>query len=122
MGRRCGRHFISVYVDPGGKSVILQIDRQRFPLDEQTTVRHTSQFGGLLSELTVQRPGMAPVRVRRRNVAGALLQRVDPAYDDLDASTDDFLADVADIAASPRRLDWLREVKSPEAGPWEAGP
>lgn len=122
MGRRCGGHFIAVYVDVDGEEVVLQVDRHRFPLDGQTTVQHQSRLRGLLAELTIQRPGVASVRLRRRNLASALLKRVDPAYDELDASTDDFLADVADIAASRRRLDWIREVKKPEAGPWEAVP
>lgn len=122
MGRRCGRHFIAVYVDLDGESVVLQVDQHRFPLDGETTVRHRSALRGLLSELTILRPGMPPVRLRKRGLASAVLRRVDPAYDELDASADDFLADVADVAASQRRLDWIREVKNPLAGPWEALP
>ena len=60
--------------------------------------------------------------VLQRNIAGALLRKVDPAYDDLDASLDDFLADIADIAGSERRLAWIREIKDAAAGPWEYVP
>lgn len=120
VGRRCGRHFISVYVDLDGGSVVLQVDEHDFPLDGETTVRHSLAVGGLLSELSILRPGMPSIRLRRLNVASVILRWVDPAYDELDASTDDFLADVADIAASQRRQDWIREVKNPLAGPWEA--
>lgn len=120
MGRRCGQHFLAVYVDVDGRSVVLQVNEQRFPLDGLTVVRHRSALRGLMSELTVSRAGMPPVRLRKQTLSSAILRRTDPAYDDLDASADDFLADVADVAASQRRLDWLRQVKDPVAGPWEA--
>lgn len=122
MGRRCGSHFISVYVAPDGETVVLQVDRQSFPLDGQTIASHKTRFHGLTSALTIQRPGVEPLSLQRRNVASALLKRVDPGYDDLDGSSDDFLADVADIAASERRLAWIREVKDPQAGPWGEAP
>jgi hypothetical protein len=122
MGRRCGDRFVAVYVAPDGEAVVLQVERQRFPLDGQTIVTHQTQFCGLMSAIAIKRPGMDPLSLRRRNIASALLRRVDPSYDDLDASSDDFLADIADIAASERRIAWIKEVKDPEAGPWEAAP
>ncbi len=99
--------------------MVLQVDRQRFTLDGETIVTHRPRFGGLMSVLTIQRPEMDPVTLKRLNIASELLKRVDPAYDELDAVSDDFLADVADIAASESRLSWALEVKDPEAGPWE---
>ncbi|SRR5258706_12971725 len=121
IGRRCGAHFASVYVNKDN-GIVLQVDRDRFPLDGQTTVSYESRFGGLMSILRILRPGMKSRHLHRMNIASALLKRVDPGYDDLDASVDDFLADLADIAASDRRRTWMREVKDPTAGPWEMAP
>lgn len=118
VGRRCGGQFASVYVNQDS-GIVLQVDRDKFPLDGQTILSHESRFGGLMSILRIRRPGMKPRKLYRMNIAGALLKRVDPGYDELDESVDDFLADLADIAASDHRRAWLREVKDPLAGPWE---
>lgn len=119
MGRSCGRRFVSVYVAPDRETVVLQVDHLRYPLDGRTLLTHQSRRGGLVSRLTIERAGATPQVLQRRNIAGMLLRKVDPAYDDLDASVDDFLADIADIASSERRLAWIREIKDPTAGPWE---
>ncbi len=74
----------------------------------------------MLSLLSVSRPGEPKLVVAQRTVTRALLRRVDPAYDELDESMDDFLADVADIVSSEARRDWILEIKDPDAGPWEA--
>lgn len=119
MGRSCGRRFASVYLAPDRETVVLQLDDVRYPLDGRTLVTHESRRGGLVSRLTIKRAGTTPQVLQRRNIAGMLLRKVDPAYDELDASLDDFLADIADIAGSERRLAWIREIKDPTAGPWE---
>ena len=119
MGRSCGRRFDSVYLAPDRETVMLQVDQQRYPLDGQTILTHQSRRGGLVSRLTIERAGVEPQVLQRRNLAGMLLRKVDPAYDELDASLDDFLADIADIGSSERRLAWIREIKDPTAGPWE---
>jgi hypothetical protein len=121
-GRRCGRHFVAVYVAPDRTTVMLQVDRKRFPLDGQTVVVHSSRLGGLVSRLSIDRPGSGHHVVRQHTVASAFFKRVDPGYDDLDASLDDYLADIADIANSERRLASIRELKDPAAGPWDTKP
>lgn len=118
VGRACGRRFVSVYLAPDKETVVLQVDQHRFPLDGLTFVRHRSRLGGLLSQLTVERVGATPEVVRRGNLASTLLRKIDPAYDEIDGSLDDFLSDIPDIVNSERRREWIREIKDPIAGPW----
>lgn len=119
MGRPCGRQFVAVYVghDPG--SIFLQIDAQRFPLDGLTEAKHRGRLHGFRSELVVVRPDMEPVRVRQWTPTRPISRVIDPAYDGLDESVDDFLSDVVDVVESERRREWLSEVKDRTAGPWE---
>lgn len=119
MGQSCGRRFVSVYVAPDRETVVLQVDRRRYPLDGRTFLSHRSRLGGMVSQLTIQRAGAGTQVLRRSNIAGTVLRKIDPGYDELDASLDDYLADIADIAWSERRLAWIREIKDPTAGPWE---
>lgn len=119
MGRSCGRRFVSVYTPADTDTVVLQVDHRRYPLDGQTLLTHQSRLGGLVSQLTIERAGTSTQVLRRLNIAGTVLRKVDPAYDELDASLDDYLADIADIAGSERRLAWILEIKDPTAGPWE---
>ena len=117
MGRRCGLRFVAVYVDPSTGVPTLQVGSVRYPLDGGTAVQHEQRLRGLASRLIVTRAGSAHTVVQQLVIAGALLRRVDPAYDDLDAASDDFLADVADLAASDHRQAWFLEVKDANAGP-----
>lgn len=78
-------------------------------LDLVVSSRGSRSSGRALPTQVLQRP----------NLAGTLLRKVDPGYDELDASLDDYLADIADIAGSERRLAWILEIKDPAAGPWE---
>ena len=119
VGRRCGRRFVAVYVAPDRDVLVLQVDARRFELDGETRVTHRRRFGGLLSELKISRPSAPDLLVRQATLAPAILRRTDPAYDDLDESLDDFLADVADIVDSEERRDWILKIKDPTAGPWE---
>lgn len=119
MGQRIGRHFVAVYVDPNSAELVLQIGHLRFPLDGSVLIGHVIRNAGLTSRLIVGREGQSPLIVRQTTVARAILRRIDPTYDDLDESCDDFLADVADIAHSPERRRWILETKNPTAGPWE---
>jgi hypothetical protein len=119
MGQWVGRRFVAVYVEGDRETVTLQVGERRFPFDGDTVLRHDRKIGGLASRLTIERPGAPPLILRQTNLVGSVLRKVDPAYDDLDASLDDFLGDIADIAGSESRLAWLREIKDPESGPWE---
>lgn len=122
VGRRCGRRFVAVYVAPDQSGLVLQVDGTTFPLDGATYVKHDVLCGGLMTRLRIDRDGLRSETVRQSNIAGALLRRVDPAHDGLDASLDDFLADVADIANSGTRRAWMMQVKDPDAGPWSQCP
>ena len=119
MGRFCARRFVSVYVGFNREAVLLQVDQSLYPLDGLTSLSHRTLLGGLQSRLVISRTGSVSQVLQASNLAGAVLRRFDPGYDALDASLDDFLADLHDIASSPRRLDWIREIKDPMAGPWE---
>lgn len=120
MGRQCGREFVAVYVAPDGEGVVLQVGERRIDLDDGSRAIHTRRLGGAISQLTVTRPGEPDLSVRQWNGGGAFLRRVDPAYDDLDDLSDDFLRDVANIVNSPERRTWLLEIKDPAEGPWDA--
>lgn len=118
VGRRCVSGFLAVYVDPESRDLVLQFRGKRFTLDGLTQATHATHCLGLLSLLVVERVGRSPLVVKQMTPARAVLRRVDPAYDSLDESHDDFLSDVADIANSPERQRWILEVTDPEAGPW----
>jgi hypothetical protein len=118
MGQRCMGRFVAVHVTPEAAGLWLHIGRHRFPLDGATVASHTSQLGGTVSRLSVRRRGDRAITVRQLTLAKAVLSRFDPAYDDLDASMDDFLADIADIVASEERQSRFLEVSDPRAGPW----
>lgn len=120
LGQRCARDFVAVYLDPHEDEILLQVRAWRCPLDGSTKAVHKTHMGGLLSTLRVERPGIDRLRLRQWIVGGTLQGIVDPAYDDLDRSLDDFLQEIADIAASEERRIAFREVKDPKAGPWEA--
>lgn len=118
MGRRVRGCFVAVYLDPQGAGPILQVGRDRFPLDGSILMTSEVRHGGLSSRLFIVREGRSPLIVNQWTVARALLRRFDPGYDDLDESCDDFLSDVADIASSPERRRWLHEVWDLMAEPW----
>jgi hypothetical protein len=120
MGRTMGGRFVAVYVAPNCAGLVVQVDARRFALDGLTRASHSRRWRGLVSELLLQREGEPDLTVSQWTVAAALLRRADPAYDALDESMDDFLADVADIANSEYRQSWILKVKDPSAGPWEA--
>jgi hypothetical protein len=120
IGRYCGRVFVAVYVAPGGDELVLQVGGCRFPLDGLTKATHSRRWRGAFSELLITRPGEADLLVHQRTLARALLWRVDPAYDDLDESMDDFLMNIADIVNSESRQRWFLEISDPDAGPCEA--
>jgi hypothetical protein len=51
-------------------------------------------------------------------LGSVISQLIDPADDELDASLDDFLSDVANIVHSDERQDSILANKKPYAGPW----
>jgi len=118
MGRRIGRVFVAVYVSPDDGALYLQVADEKYPLDGSRLIGHEKRLGGLLSELMIARDGRPPRRVKQWTVARAILQSVDPAYDPLDEDMDDFLAEVADIATSPQRREWILSTADPFGRPW----
>jgi hypothetical protein len=118
-GRYCCRRFVAVYVAPDHSGVVLQVDGARFPLDGRTKVEHRRRFGGTLSSLSVSRPGQEDVSVNQLTVGILISRLIDPAYDELDESLDDYLADIADIIRSDERQQSILAHKEPDAGPWE---
>jgi hypothetical protein len=121
VGRRCGTSFVAVYVAPDRRSLFVQVGGDWLPLDGATVAVHERRLGGTVSRLSITRPGGRPLGARLLIPASALLWRLDPGYDELDRSMDDFLADVADLVNSEARRDWFVTVKDPDAGPWEVG-
>lgn len=118
IGRPCSGLFVAVYVAPERDHVVLQVGTDRMPLDGTVRAAHKCRFGGALSILEVSAPGYPDLTARQWNGPGAFFRRVDPAYDDLDHLSDDFLADVANIVSSRERQEWLMTIKDPAAGPW----
>lgn len=116
IGRQCRRHFAAVYVRPDRGGLTLQVGASEVDLDERTSAVHGRRVAGALSTLTVSRPGSPDVTISQWNVGGSLQRIIDPAYDDLDRSMDDFLEDVAQIVESKARRDTILETKDPEAG------
>lgn len=119
IGRPCLRTFVTVYVLPDADVPYLQIGASQWPLDAQTEVVHQRRVGGLLSVLRVRRGQGPEVTARQPTMVGALFERYDPAHDRLDQLDHDFLADVAHIAGSPERKEFIMATKDPMAGPWE---
>jgi hypothetical protein len=117
----CGRvsgGFVAAYVTPTDGTLVLQIDNVAYPLDGSVRAVHQNGWGGLSSRLVIEPPDGPAVRVEQRTPARAILRKVDPGYDSLDESMDDFLADIADLASSPERRAWIVRTKNPQAGPW----
>lgn len=119
LGRSCGGAFVAVYVARGRDQLVLQIGGERVPLDVTVRATHRLKLGGALSRITVSRASGPDLSARQWIVPGAVLRRVDPGYDDLDALGHDFLADVTSIVNSQERQEWILRVKDPEAGPWD---
>lgn len=119
LGQRCGRDFVGVFVEAKRSGLILQVGREQYPLDGNTLTVSRVQLAGLQSMLTITRKGRESRIVKQRTLARGILSRIDPGYDALDESFDDFLADISDIATSSSRRQRLLEVKDPLAGPWD---
>lgn len=122
LGRSIKKHFVAVYVRDEMETVFLQVDAVKYPLDGWTWTSYQRRLGGARSELTVGRASCPTSHLRQWHPSAALLRRIDPAYDGLDASIDDFLADLHDIVSSERRVHWIQSIKSSTAGPWEEAP
>jgi len=74
---------------------------------------------GAVSRLAVSRPGQPDLAIRQLTPGIPIFRLVDPAYDELDETFDDFLGDVADIVNSADRQESILKYKDPDAGPWE---
>lgn len=117
IGRPCREHFAAVYVRPERDGLVFQVGTSKVDLDDTTTAVHRRRLAGALSTLTVSRPGEPGVSVSQWNIGGTLQRMIDPAYDALDRSLDDFLEDVADIAESSQRREAILRTKDPDASP-----
>lgn len=115
---RLGVSHISWFVSPDNGHLMLRAGASLVPLDGTVPMMHTVGCGGIVSSLVIGVEGGSPFRISKLTPARAILRRFDPAYDELDESTDDFLADIADIASSAERREWILKTKDPTAGPW----
>ncbi|MFL6106852.1 MAG: hypothetical protein ACJ72L_07795 [Marmoricola sp.] len=96
--RRLSGKDVATYVDEKGQTVWLQIDRERYPLDERTQVQEGKRFGGLVSTATITSVGLPAVRLTqlspRRQVHA-----------------------IAHLIDSPQARETFRAVKDPAGGP-----
>jgi hypothetical protein len=111
VGRSCGGRFVAVYIDPETDELTLQVAKERVVLGDDVSATYRKRLAGLGSELTVRSGSAIVVSVRAFTPARFALRRVDPAYDELDESNDDFLMDVADIVNSQARQDAFRSAR-----------
>ena len=118
VARRISSEYICVYVSPSSGGVFLGVRGRSYLLDGSLVARYARCWGGVASVLYLTPPGEQTFRLMQLTLGRAFSKRVDPGYDSLDESMDDFLGDVADIVGSPRRRAWITEVKDPIAGPW----
>ncbi|GAA3520791.1 hypothetical protein GCM10022234_15720 [Aeromicrobium panaciterrae] len=118
-GERFGSAFVAVYVHPFDLSLVIQIGTSVYPVDGLTRVSTAQHLVGTYATLTIERPGMRTRTIRQRTIARAVLRVVDPTYDSLDESLDDFSADIVDVVCSPERQQLMLETKDPSAGPWD---
>lgn len=120
MGRPCFRCFVAVYVAPEDGRLFLQVDDQRVRLNDHTEATYDTRLAGLMSRLSVTRPGHTALTARQLiGTRNLFLRHTDPGYDDIDRLNDDFLADVADIVRSKPRREWIVETKDAFGGPWD---
>lgn len=118
MGQRVGRKFVGVFVHPESKEVILRVGHREVTLDGSVNIHHETKLGGVISQMVVRPSDGGEIVVSDLTPARAILRKFDPGYDDLEESMDDFLADVADIAASEERRRWILQTTDPSSGPW----
>lgn len=118
VGQRVGRKFVGVFVHPDSHEIILRVGQRELPLDGSTDIHHKTKICGAVSKMVVRPPGGDEIVVSALTLARAFLRKMDPGYDDLDESMDDFLAAVADIAASEERRLWILRTTDPSSGPW----
>jgi len=93
---------VATYVDPTGRTVWLQIDRERYPLDERTQAREARTLGGLLAKVTVSSVGHPTVTLTQRRPGRQVHA-------------------IAHLIGSSRARETFRTVKEPTAGPDVAG-
>lgn len=116
--RRVRGGWIAYFVSPGDHTLQLWAAGKFLPLDGSVAMQHRVRCAGLWSRLVIDGDGGRPLRIVSFTPARAVLCRIDPAYDSLDESMDDFLADIADIARSAERRSWILARRDPTAGPW----
>lgn len=108
----------ALFVSPIDHTLRLWTGGATYPVDGTVTMRHRLLCGGFGSTLLLTTREGVHVRVDTLTPARPFMRRFDPAYDALDESMDDFLADVADVASSAERRAWILSKKDPTAGPW----
>lgn len=116
--RRIRGGYLAWFVSPVDRTLTLWMNGTTYSLEGSLLVSHRVRWKGIGSTLVIKTAGGVEARFDALTPARAILHRLDPAYDALDESTDDLLADVADIASSQERRDWIIEVKDPTEGPW----
>ena len=89
---------VATYVDDKGQILWLQIDRERYPLDERTQAAEVKRLGGLVSMLTITSVGLPTVALRQR-APGRQLHAI------------------AHLIESPQARETFRTVKDPAGGP-----
>lgn len=96
--RRLSGKDVATYVDEKGQIVWLQIDRERYPLDERTQVEEVRRFGGLVSSVTITSVGLPAVT----------LTQLSPGRQ---------VRAIAHLVDSPQARETFRTVKDPAGGP-----
>lgn len=110
--------FVATYVAPDRHDIYLQVGDRRYPVDGTTRAEASVRFGGLVTTLVVDRPGMRRLTLRQPTPARWILRRADPTWDGIDELAEDSAAGIASLISSADARETYRRVKDPEAGPW----
>lgn len=119
FGRRVSRGtFVGWFVDPRSETLKLHVGQRDFELGSRMLASAVVGPAGLYSRLEILTDDGERIRLKQRTLARALLLRFDPAYDELDESIDDFLAQVAHVVNSDEAQVRVLDALDPRSGPW----
>lgn len=117
-GSKMSGRFVATYVAQDKHDIWLQVGDSRYPVDGTTHAEAHVRFGGLLTTLVVERPGMSRLTLQQRTPSRWLLRRADPSWDGIDELAEDSASGIASLFNSAEARETYRRVKDPGAGPW----
>jgi hypothetical protein len=114
-GPLAGR-LVAIYVDHEAR-IILQVGSERYPLDGETLVETREIALGLVTRMSVSRPGAPSVTLRCWTPLRPAARLLDPTRDGINEFLDDRPQGIANLAVDGTAQDTYRRIHDHSAAP-----